>query len=279
MHEKEALVVYIPVLHSGYTKFIEDHPSISIYLIPGQMSELKFFSKDIRAISLEQMTEVLRAIFPNRFVGILTADVIESMNSENWIVVMPDEEISHEARSKYLSGCRVVFEDVFLRWHKRKIEEKEEVRPDFTIPAEGFLQNVLQIGLREASRSPDWWLQVGAVIWKDKKIILKGFNTHLPSPRIVESFGDPRAFATRGKNIELTTALHAEASLIATAAKFGIPLHGKSIFATVFPCPPCAKLIAESGIKWLYYLDGYSVLDGEAVLRQAEVRIIKISRE
>jgi dCMP deaminase len=190
---------------------------------------------------------------------------------------MPDEEISHEVHLKYFSHCRAEFEDVFLRWHRRKVEEKEELNPDFTIPPEGFLQNVLQIGLREASRSPDWWLQVGAVIWKDKKILLKGFNTHLPTPRITEVFGDPRAFSSRGKNIEITTALHAEASLISAAAKFGIPLRGNSIFVTVFPCPPCAKLIANSGLRWLYYLDGYSVLDGEAVLKQADVMIVKIS--
>lgn len=279
MEKKEVIAAYIPVLHSGYIKFIEDHPLLAVYLIPGKMSELKFFSKDIRAIPLEQMVQALRAIFRGRDVRVLDSEATEVINRENDIVIMPDEEISHEVYERHFKGLRVIFEDVFLRWHRRKVEEQTEVKPDFVMPMEGFLEDILRVGLREASKSPDWWLQVGAVIWKDKKILLKGFNTHVPTPRITEVFGDPRAFASRGKNIELTTALHAEAGLISTAAKFGIPLNGNSIFVTIFPCPPCAKLIAKSGLKWLYYLEGYSVLEGENYLRQEEVRIVKVSKD
>lgn len=279
MGNNEVVVAYIPVLHSGYIKFLEDHGSASVYLVPGEMSELKFFNKDIRAISPEKMAEALAALGINRFVGVLTPQTIEVINREDDVLIMPDEEISREIYEKHFKSRKVVFEDVFLRWHRRKLEEQAEVKPDFLLPMEGFLKNVLQVGLREASKSPDWWLQVGAVIWKDKKILLKGFNTHVPIPRITEVFGDPRAFSSRGKNIELTTALHAEAGLISTAAKFGIPLRGNSIFVTVFPCPPCAKLIANSGLKWLYYLDGYSVLEGANYLKQEEVRIIKVLRD
>lgn len=276
MTNNQVVVIYIPVLHSGYIKFLKEHSSASVYLVPGDMSEFKFFSKDIRAISPEQMAEALSALKLTRFVGVLTPQIIEVINREAPIIFMPDEEISHEIHSKYFPQRKVAFEDVFLRWHRRKLDDQPEVTPDFLMPMAGFLKNVLQIGVREASKSPDWWLQVGAVIWRDKKVVLKGFNTHLPSSRVTEVFGDPRAFATRGKNIELTTALHAEAGLIAAAAQFGIPLRGTGMFVTVFPCPPCAKLIAKAGIKWLYYLDGYSVLEGEALLRQEEVRIVKV---
>ena len=45
------------------------------------------------------------------------------------------------------------------------------------------------------------------------------------------------------------------------------------MYVTVFPCPPCAKLIAYSGIKRLYCGGGYAVLDGEEVLKSNGVEI------
>ena len=48
------------------------------------------------------------------------------------------------------------------------------------------------------------------------------------------------------------------------------------MIVTDFPCPPCAKLVAYSGIKKLFYLKGYAMLDGERILKDAGVEIIKI---
>ena len=74
--------------------------------------------------------------------------------------------------------------------------------------------------------------------------------------------------------MELSTALHAEAGLIVEAAKKGISLEGATLYVTTFPCPNCAKLVAASGIKKLIYQDGYSVLDGEELLRSAGLIIV-----
>lgn len=278
MEKPKVVIAYVPVLHSGYLNYFEGHRPASVYLAPGEMSELKFFSKDIRGIEPGIMAEALCSIYHNRFFGVLTEEMIEIIQRERDVIYMPDEEISHEIHKKYFLDRDVIFENVFLRWHRRKLEEQTEVTPHFRMPIEGFLRKVFDIGVAEAKKSSDWWLQVGAVIWNDKKIILKGFNAHLPSPRVTEVLGDARGYFTRGKNIELTTSLHAEAGLIVEAAKFGIPLRGKSLFTTVFPCPPCAKLIAKSGIRLLYYLDGYSLLDGEVILKEEGVMLVKLTR-
>jgi dCMP deaminase len=45
------------------------------------------------------------------------------------------------------------------------------------------------------------------------------------------------------------------------------------LYVTVFPCPPCAKLIAYSGIKNVYCGGGYGVLDGEDILKSRGVKV------
>jgi dCMP deaminase len=76
-------------------------------------------------------------------------------------------------------------------------------------------------------------------------------------------------------NLELSTAVHAEARLIAEAARDGVATRGAVMYVTDFPCPPCAKLIAGAGVARLYFRTGYAVLDGEDVLRAAGVEVLQ----
>ena len=48
------------------------------------------------------------------------------------------------------------------------------------------------------------------------------------------------------------------------------------MYVTVFPCPPCAKIVAFSGIRKLYYAGGYSVLGQENILKSRGVEIIYV---
>jgi dCMP deaminase len=126
----------------------------------------------------------------------------------------------------------------------------------------------------EAGKSSDWWRHVASAIVKDGKVLLVAHNHHIPSAQTPYIQGDPRSDFQKGVNLELSTAIHSEASLIAQAAEKGISLRGASVYVTTFPCPPCAKLIAYSGIKKVYYSSGYGVLDGESVLKVKGVEII-----
>ena len=89
--------------------------------------------------------------------------------------------------------------------------------------------------------------------------------------------GDPRANFYKGVGLELSTATHAEARLIAQAACDGDATRGAVLYVTDFPCPPCAKLIAAAGIERLYYREGYAVLDGQDVLEGAGVEIVRVA--
>jgi dCMP deaminase len=73
---------------------------------------------------------------------------------------------------------------------------------------------------------------------------------------------------------DLSTAIHAEAAVVAQAARHGISLAGADLYVSTFPCPACARLIAEAGFRRCLFARRYSVLDGERVLRSAGVELI-----
>jgi len=56
--------------------------------------------------------------------------------------------------------------------------------------------------------------------------------------------------------------LHAEANAITHAANEGISLNGTTIYVTTSPCKECSKLIAQSGIARVVYLNEYKDTSG-----------------
>jgi dCMP deaminase len=50
---------------------------------------------------------------------------------------------------------------------------------------------------------------------------------------------------------------HAEANMIAYAAKRGVRLEGAVIFCTLQPCADCLKLLAAAGLKKIFYAEEY----------------------
>ncbi len=128
-----------------------------------------------------------------------------------------------------------------------------------------------------SEKSEDFWRQVGAIVLpsdSDKQI--EGFNHHLPYWQNLYIFGDPRSNFNPGENPEVYTSIHAEASIIARAAKNGISLDGASLYVTTFPCPNCARLILEAGIKKVYYKEGYSVIDARNLFKTAGIDIVLV---
>ena len=70
--------------------------------------------------------------------------------------------------------------------------------------------------------------------------------------------------------------IHAEAHALVLAAKAGIKAEGADMFVSIFPCANCARLISQSGVKRVYYGGGYSMLEGEKVLKDAGIEIILV---
>ena len=100
-------------------------------------------------------------------------------------------------------------------------------------------------------------------------------NEHNPHPLSAYAAGDPRSNFFKGVGYDLSTATHAEARLIADAAREGRATAGAELYVTDFPCPTCAKLIAAAGVAKLWFREGYAVLDGQDVLEAAGVEILR----
>ena len=88
--------------------------------------------------------------------------------------------------------------------------------------------------------------------------------------------GDPRSNFDAGEHPEIYTSIHGEASVVAQAARDGVSLKGAEIYVTTFPCANCARLIAEVGIKKVYYRDGYSMLDAEDIFKAANIEVVLV---
>ncbi len=281
MTKKRVVVVYVPVIHQGYINFIRS--------MEDKIEEVLLLGSEIISIFDHLARKDLRAIDP--FLALLTlkecgfsipislctkSTLLSIANNKMVQVIMPDE---HECRevAKMFALTDVEYEKVFLRWHQGNILAQNKVIPDEKIAIDDFNQQMMMsVAKIQSEKSLDWWRQVGAVLVRGEEIVLSTYNQHVPDERIPYVVGDPRACFKKGLTIELSTAVHAEAGLIAEAARRGICTEGCSLYVTTFPCPPCAKLVAYSGVKKVYFQDGYSMLDGENILRHQGVEIVQV---
>lgn len=274
----KTLVAYVPALHQGYITFFKNNPGVLYLLSTELVREVPRMERDIRAIAPEEMQKVISALGIFSEVNILTKENVDVL--KNTDIVMPDEDVSRHFAETYLNDNKVEFVSTFLRWDGHNALKKTAPQAvNRVISTDAFHKEIMKKALDQANQSPDWWRQIGAIIIKDNKIIFTGFNRPLPSDQTHNIFGDPRSNFDYGVSYDLSKFVHAEAGLIALAAKQGTSLEGASIFVTTFPCPVCAKSLALAGIKKVYYNEGYSLLDAEDILKGAGVEIVKVEME
>jgi dCMP deaminase len=275
---KHSVVAYIPALHRGYIEFLKKYPGPLYVLGSDLVREVPRLERDIRALEPMEVKAAIEGLGVTESVTILTKENIPALLLETPSIVMPDEDVSRQFAGTYLDGKEVSFIPVFLRWDRQISTAESEVPPDRTISRETFDQEVMTQAFMEARKSPDWWRQIGAVLIRDRKPILVAHNAPLPSEHIVATFGDPRSnFDAEEKRYkDLSKFIHAEANVIALAAKQGIPTDGASLYITTFPCPACARSLAVAGIRTVFYSKGYSILDAEEILRVFGVEIVLV---
>jgi len=270
---KKIILAYVPVLHDGYRRFFEKYKDADLYILGNELiSEHDTLAKEIRRLDPELVKKSIESwgIFDD--VNIADKKELEEIGGGQ--IIMPNDEVMRAIAAKYFSGKEVIFDDIFLRWDKHNTTKEFPIDPDRKITSGDFDKEMMLAANLFSKESSDWWRRIGSVIVKDGKIIVSACNKHVPSEHTPFVNGDPRSNFHKGVHLELSTAFHSEAAAIAQAAKEGISLEGASIYVTTFPCPPCAKLIAYSGIKKIYYNIGYGVLDGESILKDNGVEII-----
>jgi dCMP deaminase len=104
-------------------------------------------------------------------------------------------------------------------------------------------------------------MKVGSVIAKDTRIVSLGYNGP-PSGTHNCDEEWPVDGCARDRKGGCSLALHAEANAILYAAKNQITLEGATLYVTLSPCLPCARIIYTTGIKKVIFLNSYAKYKG-----------------
>ncbi len=277
-----AVVAYVPVLHEGYHRFFARHGrGARLFVVgPDLYTDYRPLAKDIRALPAQLLASALAAWEIGRSVAVLDKAGAQALADgaarAGACITMPAEDVSYQLAERFFDRCDVRFDTVFLRWDKTRTAQLLPVQPQRVAGAEELGADLRGFVEEAAAGSIDWWRQVGAAMRLPDGQVRVAHNEHNPHRLSAYTAGDPRANFHKGVALELSTATHAEARLIAQAARDGLATRGAVLYVTDFPCPPCAKLIAAAGVARLYYRQGYAVLDGQDVLESAGVEIVRV---
>ncbi|MBI4101379.1 MAG: hypothetical protein HY443_00250 [Candidatus Nealsonbacteria bacterium] len=275
--EKKILILHVPVIHRGYLDFFEKSREqfSGIFILSREfLDELSETKPDIASLEESTVKDLLQKMGFNG-IAILYRNDMDRVRGKN--IVLIQDEISRNLAKKYLPGENIEWQSVFLRWDREKVLA-ENSPGDIKISREENDLRMIEEARLESRKTGDWWRQIGAVLVKDGEIVFRGFNRDLPSDHTPYQVGEVRDFFRAGERHDLASTIHAEENIIAQAAKKGVSLEGSSLYVTTFPCPVCAKLIACSGIKKLYFAQGGSNFDAKIVLESSGVDIVQVLR-
>jgi len=134
---------------------------------------------------------------------------------------------------------------------EKKVQELY-VKIESKIPRPSWDEYFMEIAKAVSKRATCNRGKSGCVIAKNKQILVTGY------------VGSPKGFPhcdEVGHQIETTIhedgikrehcirTAHSEQNAICQAAKFGIPINGATLYCKMTPCPVCAKMIINVGIK------------------------------
>ncbi len=137
----------------------------------------------------------------------------------------------------------------------------------------------MRIAQDVATRSTCNLRHVGAVIVVDRRIVATGYNG---APH-----GMPHCTEAGCKLVTVTEngvadekcdrVLHAEQNAIIQCALHGVPCKGGTVYTTARPCRLCAKMIANAGIRKVFYCDEPKDKEPFEILEMAGVEAERIT--
>ncbi len=288
---KEKVLIFgdFSVFHKGYISFLNEikKDKSKLVFFVGILSdelikELTSLEPDIRKVSEKDIKNIINSyilvedyfsVNQNNF-----SQIISELKPNKIFILKGDK--GEDFANKYLSDSKykdiIEYHDIRLRWSDDKVQEFKKEASELSKEELKEHQKFMNEALKEAEKSKCWWRQVGAVAVKNGKIIFRGFNRMLPTEDECYKIGCIRDSIEPGKDPEVCSVTHAEASIISLAACDGVSLKDTILYVTHFPCPACAKLVALAGFKKVVYTRGSSVFDGERVMTSRGVDIVKI---
>lgn len=236
----KAVVAYVPALHAGYLSFFNTHQPSKIFILGKSFIDaFPRLNRDLRALAPKEVIIGLNALGFDA--EVLEIAGVERINKYKQII-LPDEDVSRDFVQKHLRRSAPILENVFLRWEGVIVDKQKEVSPDRITSTDELDREFMHQAITEGQKSADWWRQIGSVLVKDGKIFSAAHIRYFPSDHALDIFGTPRTTVDFGQRPDLYISMHAEADLIAQAAKEGISVAGASIYSSTFPCINCAFL-------------------------------------
>lgn len=157
------------------------------------------------------------------------------------------------------------------------MQEPITINPNRISTDEAYLQ-VAEVWSRRSKANR---LQVGAIIVVGDQIISDGYNGmpagwHDDTCEVwsenVSGIGPQWALLTKPE------LLHAESNAIAKLSKFGgRGANGGTLYCTDSPCPECAKLANQAGIKRVVFRRQYRLTDGIEMLQKLGISVEQLA--
>ncbi len=276
----KAVFAYIPVIHSNTLTFLESYKDLPILLLDNEEAkkENAYLERDARALNAHLIQKELAVHGYTDVTVVKPVEMVEAFSSYESLIV-PEDEITDFFLERYAPEVQIEKINTFLRWTQKLSATEYTVPEDRTVSHGDFENTTLALLEKEAEKSPDWWRQIGAAIVKEGEIVALSYNAHFPSQHALTINGDPRSNFDAGQGAGIYTSIHAEASVLAKAARLGIAVLGADVFVTTFPCPTCARSLVEAGVARVFYKKGYSLLDAEEILKGSGVEIILVKEK
>lgn len=128
----------------------------------------------------------------------------------------------------------------------------------------------MNIAHEAATRSTCDRKHVGAVIVREKTILSTGYNGSIRGmPHCDEGGHDMESG-------HCVATIHAEANAIIQAARNGVNINGAELYTSASPCWNCFKLIANSGIRRIFYGEFYRDEKSLSLASRAGIELIDL---
>ena len=138
-------------------------------------------------------------------------------------------------------------------------------------------QYFMQLAHLISTRSTCTRRKVGAVVVKNKRILVTGYNGTPSGVRHCSEAGCLREKlgVPSGQRQEICRGLHGEQNAIIQAATSGTSIKDSVLFCTTQPCVTCAKMIINAGIKQVTYEGAYPDKLALEMLKEAGIKLIR----
>jgi dCMP deaminase len=162
-------------------------------------------------------------------------------------------------------------QEIYQDWKSREISENRNEQIEKLLNMDSkqlkYDQTYLKMAKNWSELSHCERKKVGALIVKNGMIISDGYN------------GTPSGYDNCCENDRYEThwyTIHAEANAILKCAKWGNSSYGATMYLTHSPCKECSKLILQSGISRVVYLEDYKDPEGINFLRESRIDVVKL---